>query len=129
MCKFALEKNSLGKGPIAVYNLLIKGEDQFLLFRKKFSTKQYIKELKNITVKITLLSDGMQLTKGSIKKINEIPGGFEFRTRSLRLYYIQIQSDDNIVICLGGLKKDQKKEIKRFKKLAEEAQRIYNYEK
>jgi putative component of toxin-antitoxin plasmid stabilization module len=45
--------------------------------------------------------------------------GYEIKADKLRLYYLNFE-DLGLLICIGGMKKNQKKDIAQFKKLSKE---------
>lgn len=119
---FALEISKYGRGPKKVYHLVINNKDEFDKFEKKYGTKQYRSELRIIGSAIDQMSAGRQLAKSRLKKIHGVDAGYEIRTKSLRVYFLEIEAE-NLFICLGGLKKNQKNDISRFTKISKALQK------
>ena len=74
-----------------------------------------------------MLSNNVRLPAKQIAKIRGVKDGYEIRADTLRLYYLDVQNK-RIIICLGGLKKNQKKDIDRFKRLVSYLQKELNDE-
>jgi len=54
-----------------------------------------------------------------LKKIEQVNGNNEFKTRHLRVYSFQDKGTGKIVVC-AGTKNTQKSDIKHFRKLKKE---------
>ncbi|NOX64614.1 MAG: hypothetical protein GXO85_02165 [Chlorobi bacterium] len=77
---------------------------------------QYNSEFKSLASSILQLCDGRNLPHGKRRKIEGLKNCVELRSRNHRLYYIKIP-EHGLIICLGGTKKNQKKDINRIKAL------------
>ncbi len=146
MPKFALEKRefTIPTGSVAIkvviYDLIINGENQFHKFEDAIATssnKSYESQLDKIATLVDRLSQGQRLRAGRRKKIegifkkkkkgvgtNKIQDEitpYELKTPKLRLYYLYFECENKyIVICLGGYKKNQKKDIRQFKSICKQ---------
>lgn len=121
MYTFALKTCKYSRGKKVVYQLIVNDKDEFSKFEKKYGTKQYRSLLLRIGTRIENLSKGVRLPAGQISKISGIEGGYEIKADSLRVYYLELQNE--FYICMGGLKKNQKKDIDRFKRITKELQK------
>ncbi len=119
MPKFTLKLNQFAKGKVKVYNLLIDDIDQFDAFEDNLEEK-YNSQFISFAATISQMSENKKPPpRGKRRKIGGIKNAAEMRSRDLRLYYLVIE-EYGYTICLGGLKKNQKKDIKRLKSLKEE---------
>ncbi len=122
MYTFALKTCKYSRGNKVVYQLIVNDKDEFSKFENKYGTKQYRSLLLRIGTRIENLSKGIRLPAGQISNIFGVEGGFEIKADSLRVYYLELQNEC-LIICMGGLKKNQKKDIDRFKRITKELQK------
>jgi len=115
MLKFALKKNQLARGAVKVYNLLIDGIDQFDHFEDGLESK-YDSSFRSIGAVINQISENPRAPNRKTRKIHGVNKATEIKKGDLRSYYLAIKEHD-LVICLGGYKKNQKKDITRLKSL------------
>ncbi len=119
MSKFALKLNQFAKGAVKVYNLLIDDIDQFDYFEDNLEEK-YNPQFVSFAATISQMSENKKPPpRGKRRKLKGIENAAEMRSRDLRLYYLVIE-EYGYTICLGGLKKNQKKDIRRLKSLKKE---------
>ena len=120
MVKFTLEKIRQIKEGFPFFKLVKNGECYFNDFIKSLQ-KSYDAEIESIFSRMRYLSMGKLLPKNKFRIIKGINiGEFdigELKTRKLRVYMI-IDKQKNHILVLGGLKKNQKKDIKKFKSIA-----------
>jgi len=109
MSKFALNLNEFARGGVKVYNLLIDGVDVFHEFEDALEA-QYKSEFRSFAATISQISENRK------PPIKGVESAVEMKTKHLRLYYLVIKEHD-LIICLGGHKKTQKKDIKRLSRL------------
>lgn len=119
---FALKSCKYSRGDKVVYQLVVNDKDEYSNFEKKYGTKQYRSLLLRIGARIENLSKGIRLPSGQIRNIVGVEGGFEIKADSLRVYYLELQNE-YFIICTGGLKKNQKKDIDRFRRITKELQK------
>lgn len=126
MITFALEEIELeieeGAKKFSFHSLIVNGNNGYLDF-KSFcqGNKVFEKELKKIETIIIEIAKGnasdipptkhKQLKTGGKDKYPD----YEIKTSNLRLYFIK--DNDNKIIVLGGLKKNQKKDISKLRKI------------
>ena len=115
MHKFALHKNIYSSSKIQFYNLIIDGIDQFHAFEEGLET-QYNSEFKSLASSISQLCDNRNLPHGKRRKIRGLKKCVELISKNHRLYYIALP-EHSLIICLGGTKKNQKKDINKVKSL------------
>lgn len=129
MPKFALKKNQFARGTVEVYNLLIDGADQFDLFEDGLESK-YDSSFRSISAVINQISENKKApNRNKRRKIHGINKAAEIKRGDLRLYYLAIK-DHDLVICLGGYKKNQRKNLARLKSLEKQiTQQIEKYGK
>lgn len=122
MVKFALEKVRQIKEGFPFFKLVKDGECYFNDFLNSLQ-KSYDTEIESIFSRMRYLSMGKLLPKTKFRIIKGINiSGFNFgelKTRKLRVYMI-IDKKKNHILVLGGLKKNQKKDIKKFRSIAYE---------
>jgi len=118
MPKFALNLNKFAVGTVKVYNLLINDVDQFENFEDQLEVK-YDSQFRSIGSVIYQISDNKNPPHGKRRQIIGIKGAVEIKTKNLRVYYLAIK-DHDLIICIGGLKTTQKKDIGRLKALKKE---------
>lgn len=119
MTKFTLKLNKFAAGTVKIYNLLINEVDQFEVFEEELEDLNK-PQFKSIGATIYQISDNTKPPpKGKRRQIKGIKGAVEIRTKNLRLYYLVIKEHD-LIICIGGLKTKQKKDLRRLKTLKEE---------
>ena len=101
--------------------MVIDNVDQFEAFEDSIEDK-YISQFISITSSITQLSEYFKpLPHGKRRKLKGkgLENTGEFRSRDLRLYYLVLK-ESGYIICLGGGKKSQPKDLKRLKSLKKE---------
>ena len=119
MQRFELFLNEYGTGKTKIYNLLTNWKDQFLHFQSELDPSLN-SNFKKITSTIFLLSEyEKSLPIGRINKIDGVDFGYEIKADKLRLYYLNFE-DLGLLICVGGMKKNQRKDIAQFNKLSKE---------
>lgn len=115
MSNFAIEKIEAINGKQKFDQLVINGEKQLDAFERDIANDtSYMSEFITILAYMDMDANGLNI--GNKRK--ELKGAkgvkeFEYRTKHLRIYAIQ-QFNGKIVI-VGGYKKDQKKDISRFR--------------
>jgi len=125
MLKFALKENINAVGTIKVYNLKINGIDQIDAFEDQLEDK-YLSQFRSISSTIYQISDNKKPPpRGKRRKIGGLKGAVELRSKNLRLYYLVIEKHD-LIICIGGLKTTQNKDIRRLKTLKEQIENQIN---
>lgn len=128
MCKFALQLNEFARGRVKMYNLLIDGHDQFDVFEESLEIA-YKSQFNSIAAYISQISGLKNLPSRKRRKLKGFDNTTELRTNDLRLYYMKIKEDGQI-ICLGGYKKNQKKDLNKLKSLQKQVEnQIRNYGK
>jgi len=116
MSKFVLHKIESIKGIQEFSQLEINGEKQLDKFEIELKDTTYVSEFKQLLVYMEYLANNNPLPK---TKFRELKGNkdkvkeYEFKSKHLRLYAIA-QHGGKIVV-LGGFKKDQSKDIDRFR--------------
>ncbi len=116
MSKFALISNEFARGRVKVYNLLIDEVDVFNEFEDSLAA-QYKSEFRSLAAIISQISEHRKpLPRNKSRKIKGVESAAEMKTKHLRLYYLVIKEHD-LIICVGGHKKTQKKDIKRLGRL------------
>ena len=110
---FALKLSEFAKGIVKIFNLVVDEIDQFETFENSLEDK-YLSEFRSFAATIYQISENKKPPpRGKRRKIEGVSGVTEMRSRNLRLYYLIIK-EEGIIICLGGYKKTQKKDIKRL---------------
>ncbi len=116
MPRFALRKNIFATGSILVYNLLIDDVDQFEAFEdalEKIDKAQF----RSIAATVSQMSENKKPPpRGKRRKVEGMEHAGEMRTKKLRIYYLVLPKTW-YTICLGGYKKQQKKDLKRLEQL------------
>lgn len=116
MPTFELKLSEFAKGAVKVYNLLVDEVDQFEAFEASLEEK-YLSEFRSFAATIYQISQNKKPPpNGKRRKIGGVSGAAEMRSRNLRLYYLVIK-EEGIIICLGGDKKNQKKDIRKLKNI------------
>jgi len=113
---FELTKNEFAtESQVQVYNLSIDGNCQFEAFASNL-TKETKSEIKKISISIWQLSANRKPRNRNHIKGKGLEVCRELKTKNLRLYYL-ILNPYGLVICLGGQKTKQKKDIAALKTL------------
>lgn len=115
MTNFALTRNEFATGDkVSVCNLEIDGICQFHAFIEELEEIQK-KELRKLSISIWQLSENIKPRNRNHLKGKDLMDCRELKTKNLRLYYLVLNS--GLVICLGGVKTKQKKDIQKLKTL------------
>jgi hypothetical protein len=116
MSKFALIEIEAVKGKQKFYKLEKDGVCEFDIFETE-ARKFYNSQINSIYHRMDALAQGKRLPiqqfrvlKGGLENITEC----ELKTKNLRVYYFIDKANGSIVIT-GGYKKEQKKDINRFR--------------
>lgn len=124
MSIFALENLSeIKNGKLSFHKLIIDDECLYDKFCNEIENdKIHLFSLNKIRTYMNLLAESdMQLpaTKfNSIKGSGDKVIGYEFKYKVLRVYIIK--QTPNVYVVLGGYKNNQKKDIKKFKRITVE---------
>jgi hypothetical protein len=123
MKRFTLKELECIEAKQRIYKLEIDNSCQFEKFEQEISErKQYENEIASIYSLIEDVANNKLLPKTKFRdititkkdKIKE----YEFKTRNLRVY--TIKSSEGKIIIIGGYKNNQKKDIKKFRKIKTE---------
>ena len=123
MKKFTLKEIEWIEARQSIYKLEIDNNCQFDMFEKEISyRKQYENELASIYSLIEDVANNKLLPKTKFRDITITKKDnikeYEFKSRNLRVY--AIKSEEGKVIILGGYKNNQKKDIKKFRRIKAE---------
>ena len=116
MQDFKITANTFADGEIAFFNLKIDGIDQFAKFEEDLIQTE-LSQFKTLCSRIELLSNKRLLPQQQHRKLQGFDNIYEIKTKDLRLYYCTIKHHSR-VICLGGIKKNQPKDINKVKSIS-----------
>ena len=105
MRKFGFYKNNVADGYRPFYNLSVNEVDVFDEYSSSLELK-YKSQLLSINAYINQLSHGKHPPK-KWRKLNRNIS--ELKTRDLRVYILKLEN--GLTICLGGMKKNQARDI------------------
>ncbi len=115
MPNFALSINEYSTGKkVSVCNLEIDGVCQFNTFIEELE-EIHKKEIKKLAISIWQLSENLKPRNRNHLKGKHLKDCRELKTQNLRLYYLVL--DTGLVICLGGVKTKQKKDLRQLETL------------
>lgn len=124
MSKYSIEKNNSIRGIKVFYDLIIDGQNLFENFRAEIKSRNQQKlnsELTRVYSRFNLYANNLRFDDTQIKRLDKIKkyALWEIKTKNLRVYFIH-HSELNHIICFGGTKKTQKKDINKFKAMVNE---------
>jgi len=128
MRKYAVKINKSIRGDKVFYDLLINEQNLFQEFCNEIQSRNQKKlnsEVVRIISRFNLFANNRRFDKTQIKRLCKIKKYtlWEIKTKNLRVYFIH-HAEQNYIIFFGGTKKSQKKDIPKFKKMAEKISTI-----
>jgi hypothetical protein len=116
MPKYSLRELEEVKGLYKFYELLIDGTSEFESFCDNLD-EIYITELKSIYQKMNQVANLLRLSENKFRtldlNLSDIKA-FEIKSRNLRIYGFHHNNTGKIIV-LGGYKKNQHKDLRKFK--------------
>jgi len=127
MSKFDLYINKFATGEkTSVCNLVIDGVCQYESFVEGLETIM-VKELKKISISLWQLSENKKPRNKNFIRGKGLEDFRELKTKNLRLYYLVLKPY-GLIICLGGQKTNQRRDIASLKSLKDKIiQHIKDY--
>ena len=128
MYTFAFEKlNEVKDGKLTFYKIAIDGVCLYDNFCKEVDKDKILsKSMNKIRTYMNLLAEKDCLLPSakfnSIKPKNKVIG-YEFKSDIIRIYVVKKNS--NVIVILGGYKKNQKKDIEKFVKITDNLENYY----
>lgn len=127
MLKFALVRNIHANGRKIFYDLIIDGVNQFDKFYEDLESSDE-KDFQSIVTFVGLISEGIMLPNKQCRKLQDVDKCFEIKKNNLRMYYTLI-SGRGYILCFGGMKNDQKSDIKKIGTLRDKLLEAHNNKK
>lgn len=118
MANYSLIEFETVKGKYKIYKLAKNDVCYFDIFENEMKTN-FDKEMNSFYQILDYVARGFNLPGTKVNSIKGYPDNiqkYEIKTHNLRVYCF-IESKSNNIIVLGGLKKNQKKDIKRFQSI------------
>ena len=115
---FTLREYELIKGKKVFYELLKDGRSLLSEFEEDIQSR-YESEYKTILAYMNLVADNNSVPTAKFKPLKGNKDGineYEFRSKHLRIYLIQLEPHGKIII-LGGYKNQQEKDIRQFRSI------------
>lgn len=109
MSKFALQRNRKAFGKVQIFDLVKDGKNQVNEFTDSLEEK-YRSQFRSLLAYVSFISDNRVMPTNKHKKLHTLQDTYELKTKNLRLYYLNFKSYD-IILCLGGHKNAQAKDI------------------